>query len=190
MKNKKTSPKKKIQKNRKPSAKSRKKILKDKQEEPKGETGLAIYVEPKKEKYQVVSEILDLISVGYSTRKAVDTAGISRDTWFRWLREDKSLSDQYVRAKEFGLEAMAEDILAIADDTSNDTYTDENGKERCDNEVVQRSRLKIDARKWLMSKLAPKKYGDKVALEGPEGGPLQVSVVTLAEPKGWKKGNE
>ena len=57
---------------------------------------------------------------------------------------------------------MAEEILAIADDGINDTYVDDDGRPRVDNDVIQRSRLRVDTRKWLMSKMAPKRFGDKV----------------------------
>jgi hypothetical protein len=49
----------------------------------------------------------------------------------------------------------------IADDGKNDTYVDENGKQFVDNDVIQRSRLRVDARKWVVSKLLPKKYGER-----------------------------
>ena len=59
---------------------------------------------------------------------------------------------------------MAAQAVDIADDTSKD-----NGF--AGSVVVARSRLRIDARKWLASKLAPKKYGDKIdaTLQGPNG---------------------
>lgn len=85
-------------------------------------------------------------------------------TIFRWLSKHPSFRQQYDVAKEMGMAAMAEEILEIADDGSNDTYVDEEGRPRVDTDVIQRSRLRVDTRKWLMSKLAPKKYGDKVDL--------------------------
>lgn len=67
------------------------------------------------------------------------------------------------------MDRMAEEILQIADDGRNDTYEDADGHERTDSDVIQRSRLRVDTRKWLMSKLAPKKYGDKTLLTGADG---------------------
>ena len=63
---------------------------------------------------------------------------------------------------------MASQTVDIADDTSKDTGF-------AGSVAVARSRLRIDARKWLASKLAPKKYGDKIdaTLSGPDGGPIQ-----------------
>lgn len=81
---------------------------------------------------------------------------------------------QYARAREAQMDALAEDILDIADDSRNDIRVDQDGKEVVDHELVQRSRLRVDSRKWLMSKIAPKRYGDKVELEhsGKDGAPI------------------
>jgi hypothetical protein len=64
-----------------------------------------------------------------------------------WLSQDAELADQYTRARELGLEKMADDIIAISDNDMGDP---------------QRDRLKVDSRKWLLSKMMPKKYGDKL----------------------------
>ncbi len=73
--------------------------------------------------------------------------------------------EMYTRARERQADKHAEDILAIADDGSNDTYVDENGNKRTDQEVVARSRLRVEARKWLASKMRPKVYGEKLAID-------------------------
>lgn len=87
---------------------------------------------------------------------------------FRWLREHKDFSEQYARACRERSEAMAEDILDISDDGVNDWMAIQYGKDpnnvawKVNNEAVQRSKLRVETRKWLMSKMIPKKYGDKV----------------------------
>jgi hypothetical protein len=87
-------------------------------------------------------------------------------------------TEQYARAREAQADKMAEDILAIADDGLNDTYTDDDGNERTDHDVVARSRLRVDARKWLASKMAPKKYGDKMAIGGADDlPPVQITEI-------------
>ena len=76
------------------------------------------------------------------------------------------------------MEAMSDEILAIADDSTNDAMTitrrDGSESEVADNEWINRSRLRVDTRKWLMSKLAPKKYGDKQQVE--HSGELNVQL--------------
>jgi hypothetical protein len=57
---------------------------------------------------------------------------------------------------------MAEEILEIADNVGGDMMTLADGREVIDNAVVQRDRLRVDARKWLLAKLQPKKYGEKI----------------------------
>jgi hypothetical protein len=75
---------------------------------------------------------------------------------------------QYARAKEAQADAFAEEMLDIADDGTNDWMTKRFGEtevEMPNPEVLQRSKLRVDTRKWLMSKLQPKKYGEKLAVE-------------------------
>lgn len=86
--------------------------------------------------------------------------------------------DQYARARAVQSEHMAEEILAIADNGQND-WMERNGEDSpgwtLNGEHIQRSRLRVDSRKWLMSKLAPKKYGERVTQEmtGKDGGPIE-----------------
>lgn len=100
-------------------------------------------------------------------------------TVMRWLNGNAVFRDQYVRSKEIGIEALAEDILDIADDASNDWMErhDKDGENigwAFNGEAAKRSQIRIDARKWILSKLAPKRFGDKVqtTLSGPDGGPV------------------
>ncbi|AGG31951.1 hypothetical protein MU9_2906 [Morganella morganii subsp. morganii KT] len=69
---------------------------------------------------------------------------------------------QYARAREIQAELLAEEIIEIADDSSGDVIVDDDGKEQTNHERVARSRLRVDARKWYASKLAPKRYGDRI----------------------------
>lgn len=101
---------------------------------------------------------------------------------FLWISKYPEFSEQYAKAKQTGLEALAEDLLEISDDGQNDWMQNndpENPGYRLNGEHIQRSKLRVDTRKWLLSKLVPKKYGEKVTQEhvGPEGGPVQVQEV-------------
>ena len=60
---------------------------------------------------------------------------------------------------------MADEIIAIADEKTTDWLMDKEGNERPNNEAIQRSRLRVDARKWVAAKLKPRKYGDRVMNE-------------------------
>ena len=89
---------------------------------------------------------------------------------FLWLRKYPEFSEQYAQAKEESADALVEDILDIADDGTND-WMEMKDKEgaiegwRQNGEALQRSRLRVDTRKWIASKLKAKKYGDKVEHE-------------------------
>jgi len=47
---------------------------------------------------------------------------------------------------------------------------------------VQRSRLRVDSRKWFASKVAPKKYGERFALTGSEGGAIKAEISWATSP--------
>lgn len=127
----------------------------------------------------IADTICSRIAEGESLRticQADDMPG--KSTVFRWLAESETFRDQYARAREAQADYLAEEILGIADNGENDTYVDENGNKRTDQDVIARSRLRVDARKWLASKMAPKKYGDKLAVGGADDlPPVQVSKI-------------
>jgi hypothetical protein len=109
------------------------------------------------------------LALGLSLKKVLATSDDMPDhaTVFRWLRVHADFLEQYDRAKEEGADAMSDDLLDIADDGTNDWMEDQYMKGRSpgwkvNGEAVQRSKLRIDARMWLMSKHKPKKYGAKV----------------------------
>lgn len=87
-------------------------------------------------------------------------------TVFRWLREKEKFKEQYARAKEEASDALVEEIQDIADDGTNDYMEMQDGENlnayRFMGEHVQRSKLRVEARKWIASKQKPKKYGEKM----------------------------
>jgi hypothetical protein len=131
---------------------------------------------------ELADQICDLISQGNSLRQIEDMEGMpGKSTIFRWLGKHAEFRDQYARACEVRTEAHADEILAIADDGSNDWMQKNHGESIVwveNGEAIRRSQLRIDSRKWLMSKLAPKKYGDKITQEqtGPNGGPIIIAT--------------
>lgn len=111
------------------------------------------------------------LAEGDSLRKICSDEDMpSKTSVFRWLAKNSSFRDQYAQAKEMGCQVWAEEIIDIADDGSNDwmEQLDKDGEVagyRLNGEHVQRSKLRVDSRKWLLSKLAPKKYGDRMAVD-------------------------
>jgi hypothetical protein len=88
----------------------------------------------------------------------------------RWVGENEKFREHYTRAREMQSEVFFDEMIAIADESDGDWTDKVNGKgevigKRVDNEAVQRSKLRLDARKWIVSKTLPKKYGDKLSLD-------------------------
>ena len=129
---------------------------------------------------ELFNDICKQLEDGKSLRAICKQKGMpNKSTFSRWLDgstdlgitdlERQALCDQYARACEDGIEILADEILEIADDTSKDTITTEGGNETANHEWIARSRLMVDARKWLLSKRLPKKYGDKTAVDVTSG---------------------
>jgi len=112
---------------------------------------------------EIFNKILIEIESGRALRKILkeDDNMPSTQTFYKWIDEDAEKSKQYARACEVRADAIFDDIIDIADDSSGDKKVIQSG-EVIDSEFVARSRIRIDARKWIASKLNPKKYGDKI----------------------------
>ncbi len=91
------------------------------------------------------------------------------NTIMEWKIMHPSFGELYARAKQSQVEILVDEIVQIADDTTHDTLTKTNkdGDEYYvpNSEYINRSRIRIDTRKWLASKLIPKLYGDKIQVE-------------------------
>ena len=92
----------------------------------------------------------------------------SQDAIYGWLLDErkKEFAENYERARNSQAEILFDELLEIADDGTND-YTEKefnNGNivEIANSEHIQRSRLRVDTRKWYLSKVLPKKFGDKL----------------------------
>ena len=116
---------------------------------------------------KVSALVLQGMRSGLSAFKACKAAGVNQSTFNDWLNADAALAADYARAREDLLEMMASDLLDIADRPVGST---ESGG--TDSGAVADKKVQIDTRKWLLSKLAPKKYGDKLELSGDPANPL------------------
>ena len=115
---------------------------------------------------ELADKVCSRIAEGLSMRSVCEPDDMpATSTLFKWIREIPEFSQQYACATEERTEAMSEDILDISDKSSGDWETRKFGGTEIqvvNNEAVQRSKLRVDTRKWLMSKMKPKKYGDKI----------------------------
>lgn len=106
----------------------------------------------------VACRICDGLFNGQSLRTICKQKGMpTRQNVYRWLVNHPDFAKDFAQAKEDQADAFAEEIVEIADAP---VPTDENG--RLDSGAVQKQRLRVDARKWIASKLKPKAYGDKL----------------------------
>jgi len=129
------------------------------------------------EKEKIFNTIFDIIENGKSLRFALKEVKLSSSTFFIWIDEDIEKSKQYARVTELRAEALLDEMFDIVDETSYDTIITEKGNEVPNGEWMQRSRLRYDARKWLIGKLNPKKYGDKIQQE--HSGEINSTIISL-----------
>lgn len=101
--------------------------------------------------------ICDRLAKGESLRRICgeprDPSVPGMNTVFRWLAENDTFAKQYARARDVQADTFVDEIVAIADGEVGPT------------DDPARDRLRIDARKWVAARMAPKKYGDKVQTE-------------------------
>ena len=136
---------------------------------------------------EIVQAVLDgMAEEGLSLRKSCLDVGVKPSTFLLWVSEDPAIAEQYVRARE----AMADVRLDLALDIVHAApeMIDTPSGPKIDPAFVAWQRLRYDAEKWHMSKLAPKKYGDKLEISGDKESPLamtldvsKVSTEALAE---------
>lgn len=118
-------------------------------------------------------EICDRLTNGESLRKiSCDEHMPAASTIYKWLTANKTFAEQYAHAREAQADTLADEILDIADDGSNDYMEREDGSVEYNGDAVSRSKLRVDSRKWIASKLKPKKYGDKQLIGSDPDNPL------------------
>ena len=120
----------------------------------------------------IAQEVFKQMREGKSTLQACKSIGIIHSTFCKWMNDDAELAHEYARAREDLHEVIAAEIVAIADQPVGST---ESGA--TDTGAVQKQRLQVDTRKWLLSKLAPKKWGDKLELSGDQQNPLAIQTI-------------
>jgi hypothetical protein len=137
----------------------------------------------------IADAICAQLSEGRSLRSICEDEDMpSQRAVYGWLSKHDEFVQQYARAREAQADYLFEECLEIADDASRDfiTSTDKNGAivKRPNYEHINRARLRVDTRKWMTGKLAPKKYGDKViqAITGKNGESPAIIEVRWKEP--------
>ena len=125
-----------------------------------------------------IDAVLANMGKGMSAYKATQAAGVPWGTWTEWVATDPQLAVKYTRARETLVERMAQELADIADEPP---PLGPDGK--VDGGWIQKHRLQVDTRKWLLSKLAPRKYGERLEVAGDASAPLQAAVtVSFVKP--------
>lgn len=125
------------------------------------------------ERAEILAHVLVQVATGRFVSRVfredkTTTSGVrmpAESTFWLWVFQDESddkLSEKLARAREFGIEALVDETVDIADETAFDTLKDENGSERPNSEWISRSKLRIETRLKLAAMLKPKKYGAKL----------------------------
>ncbi|QKS60883.1 hypothetical protein [Cupriavidus gilardii] len=129
--------------------------------------------------------VCERIAGGDSVRKICSDPDMpDRRLINRWIGTDPDLQSQYRAACVARTFHHLEEIIEIADDGLNDTYIDpETGEKKTDHDVIARSRLRIDARKWVMARMNRVDFGDRVTQEhvGKDGGPIEQKTTVVDE---------
>lgn len=133
---------------------------------------------------ELAAEICSRLAGGDSLRTVCNADDMpARQNVFLWMVKYPEFRDQYELAKEQSAEALAEELMDIADDGSND-WMEKNGSDEgkeaysVNGEAIQRSRLRVDARKWYLSKIKIKKYGDRQQIDNVHSGTVGVTDLT------------
>lgn len=137
---------------------------------------------------ELAETICLLLAEGKSLAAVCDDEAMPhKSTVFRWLYRHAEFRDRYAYAKEISCYAVEEEAYEIADDGRNDWMEvhDKDGEcvgYKVNGEHVQRSRLRVDTRKWFMERIAAKRFGNKVGVthDLQEGGTLEALLTQMA----------
>jgi hypothetical protein len=133
---------------------------------------------------EVATEICDRMASGQGLRQICSADDMpARTTVLRWLDSNPDFRDRYARAREALMDFYSEEILKIAFDDSGDFFIERDKRGRdmmvANHARVQRDRLKVDSLKWIMSKLAPRRYGERPVDDAPPVSESEQPVVSI-----------
>jgi hypothetical protein len=113
-----------------------------------------------KDRDQIAELVPEYMADGLSMRQSCLKAGLTAQTFLRAVDASPGLAERYAQARGALLDAMVDQILTLADSP---VPTLDNGA--TDPGMVRQRQLQIDARRWVLSKLAPNKYGDRLDVQ-------------------------
>ena len=134
---------------------------------------------------------------GKSLNSALRLKGTpDKNTFYKWIDHNKHKEpsqetidlcqkrfNQYARAVENRSDTLFEELILLAEKRDDCHYLDDNGNKRIDSAAVQAKRVEIDVKKWALSKMRPKKYGDKIDVTSGNKQIDKPFVVEIVQPK-------
>lgn len=119
----------------------------------------------KQQKETMFNKVIEYISNGMSLNTALKQDDVfSKTIWLELIADDDK-NTQYTRAREERADKIFEELIDISDNVGQDLIKTPDGREIVNNAVIARDKLRVDTRKWMLSKMQPKKYGDKTEVE-------------------------
>jgi hypothetical protein len=120
---------------------------------------------------ELLSEMLEQVASGESLNQVCKKAGMpTRKTFYKWVADDESVRNRYEAALSIRADWVFDQIIEIADEPVGSTMGG-----GTDAGAVAKQKLQVDARKWVLSKMEPKKYGDRTQVD------QNLTVRSLAE---------
>lgn len=130
--------------------------------------------------------LCELLEDGKSLRAACLLLDLKPSTVLYWTKSNPAFFEQYARARDVGYRLLADELIAIADTPllGVETKVKEDGsRETTEGDMLGHRKLQIDTRKWMLSKMLPKVYGDKLELD--HSGEVKFTSITrtIVDPK-------
>jgi transposase-like protein len=121
---------------------------------------------------ELAANICEQLAAGRSLRAVCRDEGMpAPSTVLGWVEKHEDFREHYTRARQTGYALLAEEIIEISDEEVTTVRADKHPSVRAgqdgeievvfDSTAVARNRLRVDTRKWMLSKMLPKIYGDK-----------------------------
>jgi hypothetical protein len=142
---------------------------------------------PTKYSKDVAERVCELMAQGFTLREICKPDEMPAPSTVRWwvVNDVNGIAERYARAREAQADHWADEILEASDDGSNDWMVrqrrDGSDEVVVNREHVSRSQLRVDARKWLLAKLHPAKYGERVAVDATLNGRMTIDQMTPEE---------
>jgi hypothetical protein len=140
-------------------------------------------VKARRSRESIMADVCDLLSAGGSLQGACRQIEDAKfQTILDWVEKYPELAVHYAQARARGYQLLADEIITISDEAEvAANYKGEDVTLQLDATAIARNRLRVDTRKWMLSKMLPKVYGEKLTTEitGSGGGPVTIAAVDL-----------